>query len=546
MTRLDARDERGFSMFLVIVAMLVTSMFVAAGFAAANGDLPVSGVAKERKSAYAAAEAGLNFYLNQLQMDPDAWTKCDTGAPPNPSELNPVNQAWNGVGTDPRRWRSLPQTSDEYTLELLPVAPATSCNTAKQDSFVDIATGTFKVRATGRSFKDAKRKRSIIATFRRDSFLNFVYFTDYENRDPAAEPDSGDRTYQQNNCANRYRTARTGKTCPEIQFASADAINGPLHTNDENLLICGTPTFGRTRNQDNSPRPTKTDTVEVSGGGSGHKANPANGSCGDSPTINTPTGAFTVNSKRLALPQSNAALEQVALNSSSHYKGKTFIRLRGTVMDIVNGSTTRTNVAWPTSGVVYVAGNGSCTAEIPTRAAYTESANCGNVYVSGSYALPLTIAAANDIIVKPTSSSAKTDGSIVQVGSESTLGLIANNFVRVAHRVDRSDSPCSNYGTSSDPTIQNVTVEAAILSLQHSFIVDNYDCGRLDTLTVKGAIVQKYRGPVGTGSGATISTGFAKDYWYDDRFRYRSPPYFLSPVDAAWDVVRSHEQLPAR
>ena len=39
------------------------------------------------------------------------------------------------------------------------------------------------------------------------------------------------------------------------------------------------------------------------------------------------------------------------------------------------------------------------------------------------------------------------------------------------------------------------------MSLLHSFIVDNYDCGRSGTLTVNGAIVQKYRGPVGTGSG---------------------------------------------
>ena len=49
------------------MAMFVTSMFVAAAFAAANGDLPVSGVAKQRKSSYAAAEAGLNYYLNHLQ-----------------------------------------------------------------------------------------------------------------------------------------------------------------------------------------------------------------------------------------------------------------------------------------------------------------------------------------------------------------------------------------------------------------------------------------------------------------------------------------------
>ena len=48
--RLDARAERGFSMFIVIMAMFVTSMFVAAAFAAANGDLPVSGVASKDAS----------------------------------------------------------------------------------------------------------------------------------------------------------------------------------------------------------------------------------------------------------------------------------------------------------------------------------------------------------------------------------------------------------------------------------------------------------------------------------------------------------------
>jgi len=58
---------------------------------------------------------------------------------------------------------------------------------------------------------------------------------------------------------------------------------------------------------------------------------------------------------------------------------------------------------------------------------------------------------------------------------------------------------------------------------------------------VRGAIVQKYRGPVGTISNGSIATGYTKNYWYDDRFQYRSPPYFLSPVSAAWDIVRQHE-----
>ena len=139
---------------------------------------------------------------------------------------------------------------------------------------MDMTTGTFKVKVTGRSYKDAKRTRSIIATFRRDSFLNFVYFTNYENRDPAAEPDASERTYQQNNCADKYRTARKDLDCSEIQFATGDKINGPLHTNDENLLICGSPAFGRTTNRTGTTPRTKTDTVEVRGGGTGHLANP--------------------------------------------------------------------------------------------------------------------------------------------------------------------------------------------------------------------------------------------------------------------------------
>ena len=83
---------------------------------------------------------------------------------------------------------------------------------------------------------------AIVATFRRDGFLNFVYFTDYENRDPQAlDRRHRARHAQQTNCADKYRTARAGKGCTEIQFVTGDEINGPLHTNDESLLICGTP-----------------------------------------------------------------------------------------------------------------------------------------------------------------------------------------------------------------------------------------------------------------------------------------------------------------
>jgi hypothetical protein len=177
---------------------------------------------------------------------------------------------------------------------------------------------------------------------------------------------------------------------------------------------------------------------------------------------------------------------------------------------------------------------------LPRRATAADYANepvtCGNVYVSGTYSKSLTIAAENDVVIMPTGGASSPD--ITQVaGSDSTLGLIANNFVRVGHRVGAS---C---GDNLLPVFKTVTIEAAILALQHSFIVDNYQCGAAMTkLNVTGAIVQKFRGPVGTGSsGGGIASGYLKNYYYDDRFRYRSPPYFLTPVAAAWDIVRSHE-----
>src|SRR4051812_18970727 len=169
--RLDARAERGFSMFIAIMAMAVTAMFVAAGFAAANGDLPVSGESKDRKGAYAAAEAGLNFYLNHLQQDNDYWTKCASVPAPNASEPNPVNQQWDGTGaTDPRRWRTVPGSRAQYTIELLHTKNFSQCdpNPKQQASLIDLATGTFKVRFTGSPYKDSRMKRSLVATFRRD------------------------------------------------------------------------------------------------------------------------------------------------------------------------------------------------------------------------------------------------------------------------------------------------------------------------------------------------------------------------------------------
>jgi hypothetical protein len=80
-------------------------------------------------------------------------------------------------------------------------------------------------------------------------------------------------------------------------------------------------------------------------------------------------------------------------------------------------------------------------------------------------------------------------------------------------------------------------------------MVDNYYCGTpLGTLTVNGAIGQKYRGPVGrlTSGAGTATNGYIKEYNYDDRLAFRGPPHFLDPVQASWKVRSYTEQLKAR
>jgi hypothetical protein len=158
------------------------------------------------------------------------------------------------------------------------------------------------------------------------------------------------------------------------------------------------------------------------------------------------------------------------------------------------------------------------------------------VYVKGTgYGKSLTIGTDRDVIV---------NGDITRDSTRNVLlGLIAQYFVRVYHPVSGcSDTASGPFG----PSLSSVQIDAAILSLQHSFIVDNYGCGTpRGTLTVNGAIGQSFRGPVGTG-GASVSTGYLKNYNYDDRFKNQNPPYFLNPVDSQWQLVRFTERVPAR
>ena len=105
--------------------------------------------------------------------------------------------------------------------------------------------------------------------------------------------------------------------------------------------------------------------------------------------------------------------------------------------------------------------------------------------------------------------------------------------------------------TGYDINPASPTVSTMPLPANGVVYVDNSGLGSCSGGYVKlsprvyGAIAQKFRGPVGTGNGLTPSTGYRKEYVYNDRLRYREPPYFLDPVQASWRISRSTEQVPA-
>ena len=353
-------------------------------------------------------------------------------------------------------------------------------------------------------------------------------------------------------------------------------MNGPLHSNDS-FLVCGSPQF----NGDTSTSWNKSTQPR-------YRTN--SGCSGNNPVFATP-GDPTYQSN-LAMPPSNSSIkaETAAGKGGCLYTGPTSITLNSSgTMTVtspfskqVNGACIANGTgALPANGVIYVQGVPSTTTDpnytngcpytspaypipslIVTNDANQYACRDGDVFVQGQLKGQLTIAAANNVNIT---------GSLTYNGGTSgtsLLGLVANNFVQVRHPVQIQTttynppqySQPSGCGSSYDRTdyvrnssgryVQricsknltgsqsNPTINAAILAVNHSFTIPYWQRGDgLGTLSVTGAIAQRFRGPVGTNSGGTVISGYAKSYVYDQRLKYLSPPKFLDPVASAWGVA---------
>ncbi|HEY1688933.1 MAG TPA: hypothetical protein VGF95_08725 [Solirubrobacteraceae bacterium] len=526
------RNEDGFTMLVTLGVLLVSGLLLTAAFTASSGDIQLSHHSTNHSQAYYAAAAGIQAFENELQKEPNYWETC------------PELKKTLGSSGSP----------ESYIVKPLPAENPTSgkftrCETSKPfQSMIEkagsAAADTFRIEATGEAGNSGPTQASaqkIIATFKVDGFLNYVYFTHYEDEDPELySAPSG--------CAEKYYSERPS-TCSTIIFTSGDSVNGPMHTDDA-AAICGEVSFGRSGR-------TVDDVVEING--KPYAYNCSGGSY--KPKFNTANGESTIGAELLP-PESDSSLTQYVL-PADEFTGVTHIALEGETIKITNKSVNKgapESIAWPENGLIYVKNNKGCgfnfgehyaNETLDTSTEESEEATCGTVYVSGRYAKPLTIAAEEDVIIdgEILPSAILKAGETPPANDVATLGLIANDYVRIYHPLEEVEK-CSSQGfgksakqvcttttVNGKGSLTNPWIYAAILATKSSFLVDNYKSGtELGHLNVYGAIAQNYRGIVGqSGSGGT---GYLKEYKYDERLAVDEPPYFLQPLNAEWRVIR--------
>jgi hypothetical protein len=537
--RLRAGGDAGFGLVTVMGAALTMTLlvvglsgYVLSGYVSAKRNA-------DWTSAIAAAQAGVDDYIARLNDDELYWTRPD-----------PANPAFAG-------WTPLPGATNgaafRYTV----------------DTAVTQGTGLVKLTASGKVDDEV---RTVSATLRRGRFFDFVYFSDFETGDPANPlfySTSYWRSRDPEAVCGQYNWAAgwnsRNSECPKIYWRN-DEVVGRFHTNDQ-FFVNGSPKFNG----------TVTSGCPVVG---------ANAAC-NRRTVWVPYDGATsprfssqpVGGIMLPLPASNAGIRREADPAlggrGCMFTGPTRIVFKNGRMAVHspntkydtpcttaarNGSgTSATDAVLPPNGVIYVRNvpsgqsgvdcsrpwlstpgslpdNRSGGSSYPLSNDRT-SYDCrsGDTFVEGTLSGQVTIAAENNIVL--TGNLRYTNGN----SGTDVLGLVAENNVTIYHPV-KSDGDDILTGQQ----MRDVEVWAATLSVRHSFNVQNYNAGTpRGTLTVRGSIAQKWRGAIGQSSGSTTVNGYLKDWAYDDRLAWLSPPKFLDPVAASWLPIEQAETTPA-
>lgn len=574
-------EERGIALPVVLGLGLVMLLLVAASLETVTGGVRKTNTDEDIAGARSAALGGVEEYQSRLANDstyykfgnPNAAFSASSKALLSlPTGVN-ANPAFNISSS--QSWAKIPGSADAYYRYEVDISDYGN-------------KGVIRLRSTG---KVGSSVVSVVADLRQSGFIDFLYFTDFEELDPAFNAKYRNSSPQPCDVHLWQSPSRPSDCSPRIQFGQFDDLQGPVHSNDT-LYICGAIFEG---------------TVTTS--------NPAASydSCGSpAPSFATPLAY----EKSLDMPPTNSEMQKETRNDlpadvpnpGCLYTGPTQITFTsdgnmrvispytkytetaandtgtnpakcgtlaalhstsGAVIPVLDlnllfvqnvpsvstdpnywkaGTTPSgftcasfggvSNAGWSFGSIGYPVAN-EVTPSTSTTDTPAYGCRNGDLYLSGTVHGRTTVAAYNYVYVTGDISYADPSSDI--------LGIVGQNAIWVWNPITKTTSGSGRHQTTSYNYAApgpNRTIDAAMLSVAHTFQVQNYDgngsgLGSRGTLTVLGAIAQKYRGTVATsGGGGAIATGYAKNYQYDTRLRYTAPPKFLTPVSTTYGVTQ--------
>ncbi len=109
--------------------------------------------------------------------------------------------------------------------------------------------------------------------------------------------------------------------------------------------------------------------------------------------------------------------------------------------------------------------------------------------------------------------------------STDLLGIVAQNNI---------------YVTNNPANDNNIIIDAALFAQTGGFSAEDYNSRPVSgTIYLLGGITQNIRGPVGEFNSYGITSGFLKNYTYDNRLMYSYPPSF--PNTGSYEIVSWYE-----
>jgi hypothetical protein len=575
-------SERGVAMAMVIGIAAVMMLLVSTMAASSVSGLMKSNHDEDWNAAIDAAYAGVADYQGRLAND---YSYFQYGNPSSAFGAGNVNQhvalpvVTNpafGLGTS-GTWATVPGSNGNasYRYEV--------------DNSSYSSNGILKLRATG---KVGTTTRTVVADLKQQGFINYLYYSDYEIQDPylvgygtgCASTDTPPYAWQ---------TARP--TGCAIQFQAGETIDGPVHSNDT-LEICGGEFDGAVttsnpklsgKNRYSTASCSKSNPTFLAGTPAYSKTIKlplSNESMGQEArtdlknTVTRPgclyTGPTTITFKGAYMYIRSPWTKFTQVTGDSPTTGGSTPSMCGTpgnpsLSETANAGTLSgaegAKVAVLDHNLVYVqavpgAGSGDYNAWASNAApnAKTVSSYCvgmaGSSGAGNGIGYPMAKETAPTIATKGVSAYDCTSGDVFVSGTyDAAMTIGASRFVYVTGDLVRQDTQNDILGlvgtnavwvynpvTSADKTIltdKNRTIEAAILSVQHSFQVQNFDAGSTrGTLNVTGSIGQKFRGTVGSTING-VAHGYSKNYVYDPRFLTIAPPKFLAPVSTTYGIT---------